>query len=226
MGSVGVHPSRFSPEVLAVMAPILTKWGWPVHDPFAGTGERMGALCDSLGLAFTGTEIEEPYIIDPRVRLGNSRYSESYPEGRYCIGTSPVYPNGLTDHFRATNPKGRRTYRLARAQMVGHDEPLDPDNMGRHGPRQGKLSESRYWAIAEAATMWWPPRVLINMSDCIIDDEVYPAVAKWAAILEGRGFAVYTHEVGTPRYGFGANAKARVDHEVVLECYWRGSIST
>jgi hypothetical protein len=208
------------------MAPILRQWGWPVHDPFAGTGERMGDLCDILGLEFTGTEIEAGFIIDPRVKVGNSRHPDPYPEGRYCVGTSVVYPNGMTDHFRATNTHGRRTYRTALAAITGEDEPLHPDNMGRHGPRQGKLSEGRYWDIARDAVRHWPPRALVNISDVVMDKGVYPAVDRWVEILQGRGYWIRLHTVGTPRYGYGQNGKARVDHEMVLECYWRHNLET
>jgi hypothetical protein len=206
------------------MAPILRQWGLPVHDPFAGTGERMGDLCDTLGLDFTGTEIQAGFIIDPRVEVGNSRHADPYPEGRYCVATSVVYPNGMTDHFQATNTHGRRTYRTALAAITGGDEPLHPDNMGRHGPRQGKLSESRYWDIAKDAVAHWPPRALVNISDVIMDKGVYPAVDRWTEILQDRGYQVEAHAVGTPRYGYGQNSKARVDHEMVLECYWRHNL--
>lgn len=203
------------------MAPILLRWGWPVHDPFAGTGERLGALCDQLGLLFTGTEIEEPFIIDPRVQVGNSRLEDSYPEGRYCICSSPVYPNGMTDHFHAQDKSRRKTYRQARASITGEDQPLHPDNMGRHGPRQGKLGEERHWAIAWDATAWWPSRVLINIKDCILDKEIYPAVEMWLDILTRRGYHCTCHEVATPGMRFGANGKSRVDYEVIIEAYWR-----
>lgn len=221
MGSVETHPSRWSPEVLAVIAPILRRWGWPVHDPFAGTGERLGELCDLLGLTFTGTEIEEPFIIDSRVKVGNSRYEESYPESRFCTCTSPVYPNGMTDHFHAQDGSRRRTYRQALASITGEDQPLHLDNMGRHGPRQGKLGAERHWAIAWDATAWWPSRVVVNIKDCILDKAVYPAVEMWLDILTKRGYQCICHEVGTPGMRFGANGDSRVDHEVVIEAYWR-----
>lgn len=222
MGSVDPHPARWSREVLNAIAPILRRWGLPVHDPFAGTGERLGELCDLIGLDFTGTEIEEPFIIDPRVEVGNSRLEASYPIGRrYCICTSVVFPNGMTDHFHARDGSRRKTYRQARASITGEDAPLHLDNMGRHGPRQGKLGEERHWAIARDAILWWPARVLVNIKDCILDKEVYPAVEKWLDLLVARGYQSTVHEVATPGMRFGANRDSRLDHEVVIEAYWR-----
>jgi len=203
------------------MAPILRSWGQAVHDPFAGPGDRMGRLCDELGLPFTGTEIEPEFIIDPRVKEGNSRLADSYPEGRYTIGTSPVFPNGMTDHFHARDGSKRKTYRQAIAAIRGEDRPLHPDNMGRHGPRQGALGEERHWAIAWDATRWWPSRVLVNIKDCILDKDVYPAVERWLDILVRRGYHCTCHEVGADGMRFGANGDARVDYEVVIEAYWR-----
>ena len=62
------HPCQFSPEVLDVLAGLISP-GEHVYDPFAGPGVRLGALCDELGATFSGGDIEEwedpPH--DPRV---------------------------------------------------------------------------------------------------------------------------------------------------------------
>lgn len=113
------HPAPYSPEVLDVLSALITdiaagrvnrhpKLGAlpiepirHVHDPFAGEGARLGALCDALGVTFSGTELEAPFIIDPRVKHGNSTKRGTYPRRRHVIVTSPVYPNGVADHFEA-----------------------------------------------------------------------------------------------------------------------------
>jgi hypothetical protein len=59
------------------------EWDLPVHDPFAGTGERLGALCDTLGLTFTGTEIEPEFARDRRVHAGDSAEAGTYL-GHHC----------------------------------------------------------------------------------------------------------------------------------------------
>lgn len=219
-----LHPSRWSPAILEVIAPILQRWQYPVHDPFAGTGERLGQLCDALGLEFTGTEIEPEFILDPRVRAGNSKYPESYPAGPYCIVTSPVYPNGMTDHFHAQDGSRRSTYRQALAAILGEDRPLHADNMGRYGPRRGKVAEASHWDIARECVRWWPSRVILNISDCILNRARYEAVDRWETILKTADYAVDATTVATARLRHGANRDARVECEVVLVALWRQTL--
>lgn len=114
MAKKPTHPARYSAALLDHLRPILAD-APHVHDPFAGTGERLGALCDELGVTYTGTELEAPFIVDPRVRQGDSRSWRTYPCARPCAGrcpvartgpywivTSPVYANGMADNFRPT----------------------------------------------------------------------------------------------------------------------------
>ena len=54
---------RWTPGILDAIAPVIADLGLPVHDPFAGTGERLGRLCDRLGLPFTGREIEPEFLV-------------------------------------------------------------------------------------------------------------------------------------------------------------------
>jgi hypothetical protein len=96
------HPARYSPAILDTLCQELEGAPW-VHDPFAGTGERLQALTDTLGIPFTGTEIEAPFIVSPHVEQGDSRDPSTYPPAwktpRWWIVTSPVYPSGMCDHF-------------------------------------------------------------------------------------------------------------------------------
>lgn len=217
------HPARFSPQVLEAIFPYLTKQGLPVHDPFAGTGERLGVLCDELGLTFTGCEIEPEFIQDDRVYHGDSTEAESYPwhanpamADCWCVVTSPVYPNGMTDHFQPRDSSVRKTYRIALAKMLGFDRPLHVNNMGRYGPRGGKKAANRYWDIAARAVAHWPNRALVNMSDCIHDGNVYPAVTTWRTLLETAGYNTYTVRVSTLRMRFGENRDLRPDAEAII----------
>ncbi len=211
------HPAQFSPEILDVIAPIVVKWGLPVHDPFAGPGARLGRLCDEHGLAFTGTEIEAPFIEDHRVQPGDSTMPLTYPGRPYAIVTSPAYPNGMADHFRARDDSERHTYRQARAAIVGDDAPLADNNMGRWGVRAGRRAFGRHMAIANRCVRWWPDRAIVNVSDFIMAGDRFPLVEHWGLLLIRHGYV--TEEmipVVTRRQRNGANAEARVDHEVVL----------
>jgi len=97
------HPARWSPEILRAIVPALVDLKLPVHDPFAGTGERLGVVCNQLRLPFTGTEIEPEFIVDPRVEVGDSTSPDTYPATSFVVCTSPCLVHGqrvLTDDLR------------------------------------------------------------------------------------------------------------------------------
>lgn len=211
------HPARFSPQLLPTLANALSVVGLPVHDPYAGTGERLGALCDSLGLTFTGTEIEGPFIIDPRVRQGDSTLRETYPPTRHVVCTSPSYPNGMSDHFRARDASKRNTYRQGLAAITGEDRPLNMNNTARYGRRGGKKAEARYWELQTRVVDHWPPIVIVNVKDFFYDhDHLYPLVLKWTQLLTAWDYDVKERfDIPCPGQRHGANRK-RVDTEAVL----------
>lgn len=212
------HPSQYSPEVLTAIAPVLRRFQLPVHDPFAGTGVRLAALCDQLGLPYTGTELVAAFIADGRVNAGDSTDSRTYPEAPFVVCTSPVYPNGMADHFKASEPEGRHTYRQALHLIQGHDTPLNERNMGRYSVRRGSKSFETYAALAfEATTWWWPNPVVLNVSDFYVGDDVFPLVRFWRGLLSGIGYMFAADiEIRTRRQRRGANGDRRVDHELVL----------
>jgi hypothetical protein len=212
------HPARFSKELLPAVAAPLTDWGLPVHDPFGGTGERLGKLCDELGLAFTGTEIEPEFIVDQRVHQGDSTTPGSYPTGEYVVCTSPTYPNGMADHFKASDSSKRNTYRHALQRTRGGiDRELHPNNTGRYNIRRGEQIEAKYWRLANQAVAHWSDRVVVNVKDFYYEnDKIYPTVEMWSALLEKHGYEVLDPiPVETPGQRFGAN-RHRVDTEAVL----------
>ena len=250
------HPARYSAVLLDTIRPALA--GAPhVHDPFAGTGERLGALCDELGVTYSGTEIEPSFIVDPRVRQGDSRRWPTYPpfwpvqpgsapeRVPYWIATSPVYANGMADNFRPTgicsycngvavDPAGeecpkckgtgrraiqRHTYRMAKMLATGDPAAeLAEGNMGRNSYRQGHRARGRYWEIAgEVVRQWyWAERVVLNVSDFIMQGQAVPHVAEWWDLMRGHGWHLAAETaVRTPRQRNGANAAARAATEAV-----------
>jgi hypothetical protein len=219
------HPTPWSPQILEHIGPILREWGLPVHDPFAGEGQRLGVLCDLLGLPFSGTELQEPFIIDPRVKPGDSTLAETYPEGRYALVTSPIYPNGICDHFNAQDDSSRLTYRQGLSEITGFDEPLHENNMGRYGTRSGKKATATYWELARACVPHWPSRVILNTSNHIMDGEEYDTVGRWRYLMQSRGYRVLrSFSIRTPRNGKGANGRKRVEHEWVHVYLWTGTM--
>jgi hypothetical protein len=215
------HPSQYSYEVLDAMTAPLRTFGLPVHDPFAGTGVRLGALCDRLRLDFTGTELVGAFIVDERVNAGDSTYPDNYPEPPFVIATSPVYPNGMADHFKATEPEGRHTYRQALHRLVGHDVPLAETNMGRYSIRRGPKAFEIYATLATTiAGWWWPAPVVLNVSDFYVGESVFPLTRFWRDLLRSHGYKFAAPvNVRTRRQRHGANGDRRVEFEHVLTAF-------
>jgi hypothetical protein len=210
------HPCRWTPAILAALEPAVAELGLAVHDPFAGTGVRLGQLCDRLGLAFTGTEIEAPFTVDPRVAQGDSTDPATYPPHPHVVVTSPAYPNGMADHFHARDGSRRHTYRQALAAIAGHDQSLHEHNMGRWGVRRGQRATARHFELADQCVRWWPAHVIVNVSDFPHRWALWPLVDRWRELLGRHGYVVDGElEVATPRQRNGAN-RHRADHETVL----------
>ena len=217
------HPAPFSPEIIDRLSTLIPR-GARIHDPYAGEGVRLGALADERGWTFSGTELEAPFIIDKRVVAGDATDPSTYPTVPYRIVTSPVYPNGVADHWKAADPSRRRTYRAARAAITGRDRPLADTNMGRYGHRgTGPNNPKRleYWRLARATVSCWQGATvaLVNVSDFMARGLIEPVVEQWAAVLAevGRYDTITRHEVKTRRDRGSANADKRVEHEVILE---------
>ena len=213
------HEAQWSWPVLEAIAARLAR-GVRVHDCFAGTGDRLGQMADRKQWVFTGTDLQAVFIFDPRVVQGDATDPDTYPTEKHYLLTSPVYPNGMADDFKARDPEGRHTYRAAQHRLLGHDEPLHPNNMGRYGYRPGRPPENKaiYWGIAEAAVACWTAAtVFVNVKDFIhSNDVVEPVVEPWAELLEHHGYLIVERvKVPVPGQRHGAN-RHRVDHEVVL----------
>lgn len=146
------HPARYTPAIIDALEPVIGHYGLPVHDPFAGTGERLGELCDRLGVSFTGADLEVWRDRDRRVAQGDALDPCAYPAGPHLIVTSPTYGNGVNDNHDARDGSRRHTYRAALGR------PLREHNTGRYGIRRGKASWSRYWDLNTRAVRLWAAR--------------------------------------------------------------------
>lgn len=217
--TVTEHPARWTPAILDTLAPILLELGLPVHDPFAGTGERLGELCTRLGLTFTGTEIEPEFIVERRVDPGDSTMPLTYPGGPHVVVTSPVYPNGMADHFHARDASRRHTYRQALASNLGGDRPLHPNNMGRWGNRyrRSQRSENEHFRIAAACIKHWPDHAIVNVKDVVATTYRVDVIGRWRELLTAAGYEITrVIEVATPGQRNGANGHLRAEHEAVI----------
>lgn len=245
---MSIHPARFSVEIVTVIRGILDAhypnvMGRPiVHDPFAGTGERLADLCspvgDGWGFHYSGTEIEECFIAAPGIICGSATDPDTYPPvrfpdeisiGGWVVVTSPVYSNGMADSHKPKDPSKRYGYRVAKIQITGDpDANLHKDNMGRYGYRGTRRDgnsqrRKRYWEIAEASVANWSTAdmAIVNVSDFItkVDGErfIEPLVEDWVNLLGRHGWLIDEQiPIGTPRMRNGENADARVDYEYVI----------
>jgi len=209
------HPAQFSPELMpALQAGIEAGDNAPVFDPFAGPGTRLAGLCDSMGIKFSGCDIETWDHADERVAQGDATDHGVYPPPGSQIVTSPTYGNGLNDHHEPKEDSRRFTYRVAL------ERPLDVNNSGRYGIRSGRKSWLQYWeingqAVAQWATLGFP--VTVNTKAFIHSGRIVDLPGMWEVLLVTNGYKLGNPtKVATPGLRFGANAEERIGHEVVL----------
>lgn len=201
-----IHPCQYSPEVIEALRPHIHPKEH-IHDPFAGTGLRLGALCDELGAVYSGGDIEDWPDHDPRVALTDSTLSTSYPADPFVVVTSPVYLNKrLADYANGplptTKTKGRRDYGISLGR------PLNAGNLARHTGKPNRAD--MYWALHYDAVARWGHCALVNVDLPISDG--------WCGLLTKAGYEVRSVEaVHTRRYGGLDNAEKRAEHEVLIK---------
>lgn len=211
--TAGAHPAPYSVEIINALRnilPTVLPRATIVHDPFAGDGKRLGALCDELGLPFSGCDIEDWPGRDERIFVRDSTTRFAYPVGPHIIVTSPTYNNGVNDHFEPKDDSRRLTYR----SRLGR--PLHVNNTGRYSGRASKAGEEAYWRLNEKCVALWPSTVVVNVKDSVRSGTIYRLVDQWEAMLEDYGYAVNRVNVETPGWRLGTNSDARVDNEVIL----------
>jgi hypothetical protein len=215
-GTIPAHPARFTPVLLDWIAPRLAEAMLEldldvVFDPFAGTGERLGALCDRLELTYDGVDIELWPTADPRVRPGDATLCDSYPDRPFVVCTSPVYLQGVSSDYKDgptpnTKPNGRAAYGISLGRA------LHPDNLARTVVRsRADRGASDYYPAHSRAVRWWGQLAFVNVTSSMTHD--------WVRLLE-RHYEDVTvvAEIETPRVTGGlTNAADRDPFEVWIE---------
>jgi hypothetical protein len=203
---VSNHRQQYSPEVLVELRSLIHR-GEHVHDPFAGPGLRLGALCDEIGATFTGTDIEDWPGHDRRVVVGDALDGATYPTVPFTTCTSPVYVNKrCADYANGPTPqtktRGRRDYGIALGRA------LHPDNLARLTGKPARAP--RYWRKHAQALKFWGDRVILNCDEPICDG--------WMAILEDAGYSIVSLVPAITRRHRGLdNADKRAPFEVIIE---------
>lgn len=212
----GKHPAVFTDSIITTLAELIPLYAPDhaiIHDPFAGEGLKLAALCEKLGYFYSGTDLEPWPERDRRVKVGDSTDPSTYPAQWYAVVTSPTYNNGVNDHFDPKDTSKRLTYRVA----AGHE--LHTNNTGRYSGRGSKKGEAEYWRITRDVVKHWPDVALVNVKDSIRstwEGGVYPLVRLWSELLEEYGYEVSSEEVACPGWRYGANGADRLDTESIL----------
>jgi hypothetical protein len=202
------HPARWTPAILDSVTMWLERIGLAIHDPFVGTGVRLGTRADQLGLAFTGTDIEAWPGADPRVRVGDSADPATYPTWPFVVVTSPVYFGNriLSDYVNGPTKQTKLAGRHAYGISLGR--PLDRRNLAR---LCREASRERHDAAHRAIAQLWDEWAIVNIDG--------PIAGQWLhKILEPVGYLLVERiDVATPRLGGGiAGADKRSGFETVL----------
>lgn len=218
-GTVPEHPAQFSRPIVDVLRLLIERAVIPhgeiVVDPYAGPGNRLGKVCDELGVPFVGLDIERWPSADERVRYGDAGSAIYYPPEPFAVVTSPPYfGNRISSDYvngptATTKVAGRRSYGISLGR------PLDPANLARFArPTRSDKHRQRFYAELGAAARCWQRLAVVNVDLPMRDDT--------RAVLEGAGFTVYEeHEIETQRYGGGAGADKRAPFEVVMSAVRR-----
>lgn len=211
-GNVPVHPARFSKAVLDVVKPLIDHYGLPVHDPFAGTGERLGRAVRGMLLEYSGTDIEEWQDMDWGVAIGDSRVAATYPRGDFLVVTSPVYFGNRISSDYVEGPLDTTKSRGRHAYGISLGRPLHPDNMARLC-RATKREEHDTFALE--VMKHWRYRALLNVDA--------PLANQWVRIAWMAGYITTARIPAKTRrlQGGLAGAKKRAPNEVILVMHRR-----
>lgn len=209
------HPAKFSDVLIPKIAGILkVNHIRTVFDPMAGTGKLVQVKTFCPDLAVFCNELEPEWCeFDNGAfwMVRDARDLGFLPDGLFgAICTSPTYGNRLADHHNAKDGSRRITYR----HRLGRD--LHTANTGQL--QWGQVYREIHHAIwKESIRLLCDDGIFIlNISDHIRGGEIVPVSDFHHRTLVSLGLnLIQWDRVETPRMGFGANAKVRVDYESI-----------
>jgi tRNA G10 N-methylase Trm11 len=213
------HPAVFSDSILRYLVNSDLLPMGTLLDPFAGTGKVHQLAC--AGRQTVGVEIEPEWAaMHPATVVGNALALPFEAESFDGAVTSPVFGNRMSDSHRAKDGTLRRSYTHDLQHLTGDPErKLHPDNAGTLYAWQPKYWRFHHKAWRELHRVLRPGAAFfLDVSDCIHEGRRIDVVDNHAALCESIGFELTdTHEVKTPRNGYGAHGQTRVDVEHILE---------
>lgn len=210
------HPAKYSDVFIPIFADLL-KDCEVVLDPMAGTGKlamikefgfRGKVVCNDIESEWKNGE---DYLVD-EWHCSDASHMEWAEDNSFdAICTSPTYGNRMADNFVSKDGTKRITYR----HYLGHE--LKEGNTG-YMQFGGKYCDKHREIYAECMRVLKPGGLMVvNVSNHIRAGAEIPVVDFHRETLESLG-AKFEKEiqVKTPRMGFGANSKARVEYESIL----------
>ena len=229
------HPAKFSDSILGLLNGVIErevasrrlKGDWAMLDlldPMAGVGRIHGLA--SSDVTTLGVELEPEWGDQhPHTRQGDATALAFAEESFDIVCTSPAYGNRMADHHNAKDTSKRMTYK----HQLGRD--LSPNNGGglQWGGAYRELHQRILSEMVRVAKI--NGLVIVNVSNHIRKDVEEPVSEWWLGRIVMAGLSVEEIlSVGTPRMGFGENAKIRTANEWVFvtrkvriqrECYER-----
>ena len=210
------HPAKYSNVFLPIFAELLKDCN-NVLDPMAGTGKLAKIKEFGYGGKVVCNDIEsewkngEEYPVD-EWHNSDAANMDWAKDGEFDgICTSPTYGNRMADNFVSKDGTKRITYR----HYLGHE--LKEGNTG-YMQFGKKYCDKHKEIYAECLRVLKPGGIMIvNVSNHIRLGVEVPVVDFHKDVLSELG-AKFEKEikVNTPRMGYGANSKQRVDTESIL----------
>lgn len=207
------HPAKYSDALIPVLAEIVKRYGCKnILDPFAGTGRIFELWDHGVEADITAVEIEPEWASLFQMTICADALDLPWDGGYFdCICTSPTYGNRLADHHNAKDASKRNGYKFA----LGRD---------LHENNSGKLQWGEDYRFFHRDAWFEALRVLrdggifiLNISDHIRGGRVMPVTDWHARTLQAWGARLIEHhKIETPRLRYGANHRARVNHESVI----------
>lgn len=222
-----VHPATYSKPIVELFQQLLGERTGRVLDPFGGLGDSLRALGGLGWRLCVGNELEMPWCQESTWKGGmvnGDATALPFPDGAFdFIVTSPAYGNRFADHHKPANGEAadaRRSYTHDIRRLTEDvDYELHPNNAGLylfHHPEYRRLHELA-WAECTRVTHAGS-EVLCNVSNVIKDKAELNVVGWHVDLWRYLGWEVHgAHHVRTRRMRKGANSKARVDGEWVIQ---------
>ena len=212
------HPAKYSKKIynyledlVDSLAPLFDRRPIRILDPMAGVG-TIHRLARPVLVSTTGLEIEPEWAEQhPDTIEGDATAMPFGNDNFELIIFSPPYGNRMADQFVSKDG----TYRVTYYHFLGRRLHENSAAGAHWGPAYWKLMHD---VLVECKRVNVPDGlIIINVSDFIKAGKVVPVVQWYLDTMFGLGYRVIRDtEIKTPRMGYGANQKLRVDCEHIL----------